>query len=294
MSPCATSSRCWPRTRRSRPRPESLLSRSSLGPDVRALCQARGSLPGPFRYSPPIRRCCATRWSRGLPLRAHRHAGPGRVRFRPRLSACYRDRHLRLEHMKQDLASRDLTLSAMRCRRSSRSPADRVRTTHWTRLGPCGDIFRHSPYLPARQVLAATMFSPARELLSLLIMAGVGSARQGEPNQKTAAARRSNSGRPPGPRAGSRGRRAATRDRDSVPLQDDSARAGMWVNGTHLTWRQLSIRSVASPSPTVRSGLERPPSRAVEPAHEVVESSARDTAGSKRERAARDVQDECR
>jgi hypothetical protein len=51
-------------------------------------------------------------------------------------------------------------------------------------------------------------------------------------------------GREEGDRLRETGRRA--------PFRVIPARAGMWVNGTHLTWRQLSIlygrRSISDPS----------------------------------------------
>jgi hypothetical protein len=87
-------------------------------------------------------------------------------------------------------------------------------------------------------------------LLSLLIMAGVGSAMQGEPNQKTAAARPIQFratlqdlvlGREEGERLRETGLRS--------PFRVIPARAGMWVNGTHLTWRQLSILFGRQPVP---------------------------------------------
>jgi hypothetical protein len=79
-------------------------------------------------------------------------------------------------------------------------------------------------------------------LLTFLIMAGVGNARRGEPNQRTATASPTQFratlqdlvlGRKEGERLRETGHRS--------PFRMTPARAGMWVNGTHLTWRQLSI-----------------------------------------------------
>lgn len=73
-------------------------------------------------------------------------------------------------------------------------------------------------------------------------MAGVGNAMRGEPNQRTATASPTQFratlqdlvlGRKEGERLRETGHRS--------PFRMIPARAGMWVNGTHLTWRQLSI-----------------------------------------------------
>jgi len=79
-------------------------------------------------------------------------------------------------------------------------------------------------------------------LLSLLIMAGVGNTMRGELNQNTATAipirlRSTLQDLVLGHEEGERLRETGLRS----PFRVIPARAGMWVNGTHLTWRQLSI-----------------------------------------------------
>jgi len=87
-------------------------------------------------------------------------------------------------------------------------------------------------------------------LLTFQIMAGVGSAMRGEASQKTAATRPIQFratlqdlvlGREEGERLRETGLRS--------PFRMIPARAGMWVNGTHLTWRQLSILFGRQPVP---------------------------------------------
>jgi hypothetical protein len=76
-------------------------------------------------------------------------------------------------------------------------------------------------------------------LLTLLIMIGVGNAIRGSkadtasPIQLRATLQDLVLGREEGQRLRETGLRS--------PLRMVPARAGMWVNGTHLTWRQLSI-----------------------------------------------------
>ena len=73
-------------------------------------------------------------------------------------------------------------------------------------------------------------------------MAGVGSAIRGEPNPQGAAASPTQflatlQDLVLGYEDGERLRETGLRS----PFRMIPARAGMWVNGTHLTWRQLSI-----------------------------------------------------
>jgi hypothetical protein len=87
-------------------------------------------------------------------------------------------------------------------------------------------------------------------LLTFLIMAGVGKAMQGEPNQRTATAgptqfRATLQDLVLGGKEGERLRKTGHRS----PFRMIPARAGMWVNGTHLTWRQLSILFGRQPAP---------------------------------------------
>lgn len=81
-------------------------------------------------------------------------------------------------------------------------------------------------------------------------MAGVGNAIRGEPNQKTATARPTQfratlQDLVLGHEEGERLRETGLR----FPFRMIPARAGMWVNGTHLTWRQLSILFGRQPTP---------------------------------------------
>jgi hypothetical protein len=87
-------------------------------------------------------------------------------------------------------------------------------------------------------------------LLSFRIMAGVGSAIRGEPNPQTVAAgpiqfRATLQDLVLGHEDGERLRKTGFRS----PFRMMPARAGMWVNGTHLTWRQLSILFGRQPAP---------------------------------------------
>jgi len=87
-------------------------------------------------------------------------------------------------------------------------------------------------------------------LLSLLIMAGVGNTMRGELNQNTATAipiqlRSTLQDLVLGHEEGERLRETGLRS----PFRVIPARAGMWVNGTHLTWRQLSILFGRQPVP---------------------------------------------
>jgi hypothetical protein len=86
-------------------------------------------------------------------------------------------------------------------------------------------------------------------LLSLLIMAGVGNTMRGELNQNTATAipiqfRSTLQDLVLGHEEGERLRETGLRS----PFRVIPARAGMWVNGTHLTWRQLSILFARPPA----------------------------------------------
>jgi len=81
-------------------------------------------------------------------------------------------------------------------------------------------------------------------------MAGVGKVMQGEPNQRTATAgptqfRATLQDLVLGGKEGERLRETGHRS----PFRMIPARAGMWVNGTHLTWRQLSILFGRQPAP---------------------------------------------
>jgi hypothetical protein len=81
-------------------------------------------------------------------------------------------------------------------------------------------------------------------------MAGVGSAIRGEPNPQRAAAsptlfRATLQDLVLGHEDGERLRETGLRS----PFRMSPARAGMWVNGTHLTWRQLSILFGRQPVP---------------------------------------------
>jgi hypothetical protein len=87
-------------------------------------------------------------------------------------------------------------------------------------------------------------------LLSFRIMAGVGSAIRGEPNPQTVVAsptqfRAALQDLVLGHEDGERLRETGLRS----PFRMIPARAGMWVNGTHLTWRQLSILFGRQPVP---------------------------------------------
>jgi hypothetical protein len=87
-------------------------------------------------------------------------------------------------------------------------------------------------------------------LLSLLIMAGVGNTMRGELNQNTATAipiqlRSTLQDLVLGHEEGERLRETGLRS----PFRVIPARAGMWINGTHLTWRQLSILFGRQPVP---------------------------------------------
>jgi hypothetical protein len=81
-------------------------------------------------------------------------------------------------------------------------------------------------------------------------MAGVGSAIRGEPKPQTAAAsptqfRAALQDLVLGHEDGERLRETGLRS----PFRMIPARAGMWVNGTHLTWRQLSVLFGRQPVP---------------------------------------------
>ena len=81
-------------------------------------------------------------------------------------------------------------------------------------------------------------------------MAGVGNTMRGELNQNTATAipiqlRSTLQDLVLGPEEGERLRETGLRS----PFRVIPARAGMWVNGTHLTWRQLSILFGRQPVP---------------------------------------------
>ena len=81
-------------------------------------------------------------------------------------------------------------------------------------------------------------------------MAGVGNTMRGELNQNTATAipiqlRSTLQDLVLGHEEGERLRETGLRS----PFRVIPARAGMWVNGTHLTWRQLSILFGRQPVP---------------------------------------------
>jgi len=81
-------------------------------------------------------------------------------------------------------------------------------------------------------------------------MAGVGNTMRGELNQNTATAipiqlRSTLQDLVLGHEEGERLRETGLRS----PFRVIPARAGMWINGTHLTWRQLSILFGRQPVP---------------------------------------------
>ena len=81
-------------------------------------------------------------------------------------------------------------------------------------------------------------------------MAGVGNTMRGELNQNTATAipiqlRSTLQNLVLGHEEGERLRETGLRS----PFRVIPARAGMWINGTHLTWRQLSILFGRQPVP---------------------------------------------